>query len=193
MQRRNQKYEDLLKSGHDLFWKYGFKRVTIDEICKKADVSKMTFYKHFQDKFELAKRVFDRVVEEGFDRYRKIINDESPAPEKIRKLIMMKVEGTNDISPEFINDFYTGSGEMTRYVENKTKEMWDLVIKDFADLQEKGIYRRDIKPELVIKIQTKIIELLDDKSVTSLYDSQQDLLMEFTKFMFYGVSPLNDQ
>lgn len=189
MQNISKKYESVLRAGHDLFWKYGFKRVTVDEICKMADVSKMTFYKYFTDKTDLAKKVFDRAVQNGLDSLRAILNDESPAPEKIRKLIEMKMEGTNDISPEFINDFYTSPGEMTKYVEERTKEAWDLVIKDFSLMQEKGIYRKDIKPELIIKIQSKLIELLDDKSVTSMYDSQQELLMEFTRFMFYGVSP----
>lgn len=185
----NKKYESILKAGHDLFWKHGFKRITIDEICEKAGVSKMTFYKYFTDKQDLAKKVFDKAVEDGYERMRAILNDESPGPEKIRKLIIMKMEGTNDISPEFIKDFYTGSGELKKHVEEKTKKTWELIIKDFTVLQEKGIYRKDIKPELIIKIQLKLVELLDDISVTSLYDSHQDLLMDFTRFMFYGVSP----
>jgi hypothetical protein len=128
-------------------------------------------------------------VEDDLDKFRTIINEESSTPEKIRKLIIMKMEGTNDISQEFINDFYTGSGEMTEYVKERTKKTWDIMIKDFTVLQEKGIYRKDIKPELNLKIQLKIIELLEDKRITSLYDSRQDLLMEFTRFMYYGVSP----
>jgi AcrR family transcriptional regulator len=59
MQSASKKYESILITGHDLFWKFGFKRVTIDEICKKAEVSKMTFYKYFTDKIDLAKKVFD--------------------------------------------------------------------------------------------------------------------------------------
>lgn len=128
-------------------------------------------------------------MEDDLDKFRTIINEESSTPEKIRKLIIMKMEGTNDISQEFINDFYTGSGEMTEYVKERTKKTWDIMIKDFTVLQEKGIYRKDIKPELNLKIQLKIIELLEDKRITSLYDSRQDLLMEFTRFMYYGVSP----
>ncbi len=189
MNSGNKKFESILNAGHDLFWKHGFKRVTLEEICMKADVSKMTFYKYFKDKTDLAKRVFDRVVEDGEAQIRNIMQDDSPATEKIRKMIMMKMEGTNNISPEFINDFYTGSGELKEYVEERTKKAWDLLIKDFTMAQEAGVFRKDFKPELIIKIQTKIIELLNDKSVTSMYNSQQELLMEFARFMFYGVAP----
>ena len=49
----NPKYLDIFKTAKDLFWKYGIKRVSIEEICKEAKVSKMTFYKFFPNKIEL--------------------------------------------------------------------------------------------------------------------------------------------
>jgi len=42
----NQKYNQIIDTSKKLFWKYGIKRVTIEEICREAGVSKMTFYKH---------------------------------------------------------------------------------------------------------------------------------------------------
>jgi AcrR family transcriptional regulator len=46
----NQKYLKILAAGRDLFWKHGFKRVTIEEVCREAGASKMTFYKFFENK-----------------------------------------------------------------------------------------------------------------------------------------------
>lgn len=189
MENNRQKYDDILRNGRDLFWKYGFRRVTIEEICKKSGVSKMTFYKYFTDKTELAKRVFEWIVDEGQTELRKIMNDDSPAPEKIKKMITMKLEGTNNISNEFLQDFYTGSSELRNYVEEKTKIAWFQLINDFREAQKAGTFRKDFNPELIIRIQSKISELLEDESVTSLYDSRQELIMEFAKFMFYGIAP----
>jgi len=47
----NPKREQILTTGKELFWKFGFKRVTIEEICKEAGVSKMTYYKFFTTKW----------------------------------------------------------------------------------------------------------------------------------------------
>lgn len=183
------KYTSIVSAGRDLFWKHGFKRVTIDEICRKADVSKMTFYKYFPDKFELAKRVFDMIVAEGEIMFRKIMAEDSPATEKIKKMIMMKLESTDNISPEFLQDFYSGSSELRQYVEERSRKAWDILIDDIKKAQEKGVFRNDFRPELMMKIQSKISELLEDESVISLYRSRQDLIHEFAKFMFYGISP----
>jgi AcrR family transcriptional regulator len=36
--------EQIEHKARELFWKHGFKKVTIDEICKKANVSRKTYY-----------------------------------------------------------------------------------------------------------------------------------------------------
>ncbi|MBN1927463.1 MAG: helix-turn-helix transcriptional regulator, partial [Prolixibacteraceae bacterium] len=47
----------ILQSAKKLFWKYGIRKVSIDEICREAGVSRMTFYRLFKNKIELAKVV----------------------------------------------------------------------------------------------------------------------------------------
>lgn len=189
MEITTKKYNSIVAAGRDLFWKHGFKRVTVDEVCRKADVSKMTFYKYFPDKTELAMKVFDMIVAEGEVMFRKIMAEDSPAPEKIKKMIMMKLESTDKISSEFLQDFYSGSSELSRYVEERTRKAWNLLIDDIKKAQDEGIFRQDFRPELIMKIQSKISELLEDESVVSLYKSRQELIYEFAKFMFYGIAP----
>jgi hypothetical protein len=40
---KSKKYEDILDAAREKFWKYGFRRVSIEEICVQAKSSKMTF------------------------------------------------------------------------------------------------------------------------------------------------------
>jgi AcrR family transcriptional regulator len=64
----------ILASSRELFWKHGFRRVTVDEICEKTGISKMTFYRYFANKTELAKAVFSQAANEGYDQFRIIMN-----------------------------------------------------------------------------------------------------------------------
>ena len=57
MIRENPKRKKILDTAHELFWKHGLKRVSIEEICAVAGVSKMTFYKHFANKTALVKYI----------------------------------------------------------------------------------------------------------------------------------------
>jgi AcrR family transcriptional regulator len=189
MVKSNKKYNDILTTAKDLFWKHGFRRVSTEEICKKSGVSKMTFYKFFPNKIELAKTVFDSVVAEGEQKFKQILKEELPTSEKIKKIILLKVEGTNNISPEFMQDFYLGTEpELKTYVEERTRKAWDILIDHIKEAQETGIFRKNFKPELLIKVQFKLSELLEDKSVVNMYNSQQELILEFTNLLVYGIS-----
>ena len=39
-----------------------FDDITVAEICKKADISRITFYAHYDDKYQLAEDIFDDLV-----------------------------------------------------------------------------------------------------------------------------------
>ncbi|MBN2485102.1 MAG: TetR/AcrR family transcriptional regulator [Bacteroidales bacterium] len=186
----NKKYLAILESARELFWKYGFKRVSIEEICTKANASKMTFYKYFPNKIELAKAIFNNVVENGEKKFRGIIESNDTAAGKTQKILLLKLESTNDISPEFLQDFYTGTvPELKEYVAQRTFEAWQILKTDYKKAQEKGVIRKDLNIELLLKVQNKLVELLDDESLVGLFPSRQDLIMEFANLMVYGMMP----
>jgi AcrR family transcriptional regulator len=75
----------ILSTAKDLFWKHGFRRVSVEEICKKSGISKMTFYRYFPNKIEVAKAVFDKVSREGYEQFQSILNEISSPEEKSEK------------------------------------------------------------------------------------------------------------
>lgn len=177
-------------AAKDLFWKHGFKRVTVEEICAKAGISKMTFYRYFQNKTELAKTVFDKTANEGYDQFRLILTENSSPDEKIEKILLLKFEGTHDISQEFLMDFYSDRDSgLKEYVQQKTNEIWQKIISDFKSAQENGIFRHDIKIELFLAISRKLMELLDDQNIIGLYSNPQEMIMESARLLMFGISP----
>ncbi|GAO30137.1 TetR/AcrR family transcriptional regulator [Geofilum rubicundum] len=190
MRKLNKKQASLLNTGRQLFWKYGFKRVTIEEICREANTSKMTFYKYFPNKLELAKAVFDSVVDESLAHFQKILHADLPPSDKMKQLLMAKMEGTHDISKEFLADFY-GDAELglKDHIEQKTQETWSTMRKDFERAQENGLFRKDLNLDFYIYVSQKMIEIINDPYLNSLYSSADQLIMEFTNLLLYGVSP----
>jgi AcrR family transcriptional regulator len=187
--KTNKKYQDIMNTAHNLFWRHGFRRVSVEEICRKSDVSKMTFYKFFPNKFELAKAVFDEVLDDGMRKWDEIIHADISGSEKIKRIVQMKAEGTNEISKEFMEDFYFGTQpELKSYVEQRTTEMWRIIIKGFKVAQQKGWFRKDFKPEFIFYVSNKFVEIMSDENLLSLYDSPQELILEFTNFITYGIS-----
>lgn len=188
--KANKKYTNIVSIGKELFWKHGFRRVTIEEICKKAGVSKMTYYKFFPNKIELAKTVFRKEVEEGEAKFRELMQKDISPSEKIQQIILLKMESTNNISREFLEDFYTSEdSDMLAFVSEVTQKAWETMLVDFKEAQENGIFRNDFKPEFLMQISFKMIQFLKDEQLLSLYDKPQELIVEFSKFIAYGISP----
>lgn len=185
----NPKRQQILETGKDLFWKFGFKRVTIEEICKEAGVSKMTFYKYFDNKMALVKVLMDQILQTGLIKYRKLMDSEIPYPEKVMGMIELKREQTHAMSSEFFKDYLQSDDpEMIAYLEKLSQENLQLFINDFRKAQENGDIRKDLKVEFIMAVLNKLIDWVQhDESLLSLYDEPQDLAVELTRFMFYGI------
>jgi len=184
------KYSAIINAAKVLFWKYGFRRVTIDEICKEAKTSKMTFYKYFPNKLEVARAVFDKVADEGLVRFREIFTKNSTPSVKMKNILQLKLEGTDNISSEFLNDFYNNPElGLTPHIEAKTNILWKETLELFKSGQKEGWIRADMNVEFMFRFMQKSTPLLTDNEALKLFNSPQELIMELANMFVYGISP----
>jgi len=185
----NPKRQQILRTGKELFWKFGFKRVSVEEICKEAGVSKMTYYKFFNNKMELVKTLVDEILQSGLIKYRKLMDSALPYPEKVLGMIELKREQTHTMSSEFFKDYLqSGDPELIAYLEKLSQENLQIFIDDFRKAQENGEIRKDLKVEFIMAVLNQLMDWVQhDKALMELYDKPQDLAVEMTRFMFYGI------
>ena len=190
----NQKYQDILETAHHLFWKFGIRRVSIEEICREAGVSKMTFYRFFKNKIELARTVLDGIFNEAQEKYQALMAQDIPFAEKVKQQVVMKFEGTKEISGELIKDIYSGwNPELKAYFETTSQQMILMVRNDYINAIEKGWIRKDVKVDFIFYMSQKMAEMVTDPALLGLYSDAQELIMEFMNMMFYGILPRNDE
>jgi len=184
------KRKQLIHTAKDLFFKYGIKRVTVEEICLEANVSKMTFYKHFKNKNELLKTLLLQMYDEAMEKYRSIMEQDIPFEEKVRETIRIKFEGTDQMSQEFLSDYIPhAEPEMLAFVQKRMHETMGLIIKDYEEAQKRGDIRQDIKIEFILWYLNKIVDLMGDEELEKLYGTPQEMIMELVNFFFYGIMP----
>jgi len=187
---KSKKQIELLKIARELFWKHGFKRVSIEEVCLRAQVSKMTFYRFYSNKIELAKAVYDEEVNKGLNAFKAILAENLEPAEQIRKILFLKLKGTNDISQEFIKDFYDSPElGLKSYIEEKTRLIWNEMLNYFVQAQQKGLFRKDFKPAFFLNLSSHLTGMLSDENLQKLYDTPQELIIEIANFCIYGIAP----
>jgi AcrR family transcriptional regulator len=189
---KSKKYGDITAAARELFWKHGFRRISVEEICLQARVSKMTFYRFFPNKTALAKTVFDAVLDEGVMRFKSILAADTTASDKLSSMLLMKLEGTHDISREFLQDFY-GKAEpgLSAYIEEKKRSSWHEIAEGIRFAQEKGIFRSDFKPEFFLYLSEKVSEMVTNENMLKLYNNPRDLVLEMVRILTYGIARHN--
>jgi len=184
----NPKRDLILSTGKDLFWKFGFRRVTVEEICSKAGISKMTFYKFFSNKMELVKTLMDGILMESLKEYHRINNSDISYPEKVTRMIQLKKDQIQTMSNEFFKDYVqSGDPELAAYLNRLTQDNLQTFTDDFYQAQKNGDIRKELKVEFIMYIMSHLIEMTQDDNLLNLYDNPQDLVMEITNFLFYGI------
>jgi AcrR family transcriptional regulator len=190
LKENDSKREQLLTAAKTLFWKHGIRRVSIEEICREAGVSRMTFYKHFQDKDAVIRTILESLEKEGLDQYRTIMKSDSPFPEKVKAMVRMKSEQTEAASHEFFHDLHQhASPGIVQLLDRIHKDSMHLMEKDLIQAQKQGHFRAGIHPKFLMYLMDKMIELAHDEVLTRMYPSPQAMIMELTNFYFYGILP----
>jgi len=185
---QNIKYKHILSAGKDLFWKHGIKRVSVEEICTQANVSKMTFYKFFKNKRELAIAILDKTVGAALQNYKELIAKDCSFTDKVNAMLQMKMEGAKDASQEFIMDIYQNPAlNLLPYMEELGKKSLALTIDFLLDSQKKGFIRKEIKIDFILYYFNQMLKMTTDAALLSKYDKPEDLIMEATEFFFYGI------
>ena len=189
MEKRSRKLQAIVDAAKSLFWKHGIRRVTTEEICQVAGVSKMTFYKYFRNKTAVAKYILEDITETSMISYKKILDSEISYDQKIKKMIEMKLENSNDISQELIYDLYKNSDdEIAKTIEAIKIKMFDFLLDDFKKAQKSGDIRSSIKPEFFLYFLNKITEMMTDSELVSMYPDPKQIVAEVTNLFFYGIT-----
>jgi AcrR family transcriptional regulator len=184
----NERYNTFLNCASVLFRKHGIRRVTVEEVCREAGVSKMTFYRMFRNKNELAEKVLVRDMEGHMLKYRNIMKQEISFVEKIKKVIDLKHQESQNLSQEFIRDIYQlPEPGIQLKMEEYSKKALDEFMRDLKKAQKRGLIKNKLKPELIIYMIQTLTDLIQDEKLLNMYNNTQEAVMEATNFFFYGI------
>lgn len=56
-----------------------FEHISITELCREAEISRITFYSHYNDKYALLDEIFDDMLKVGMDDYYRRQRENNPA------------------------------------------------------------------------------------------------------------------
>ncbi len=182
------KQEQIEKAAKELFWKYGIRKVTTEEICREAGVSKMTFYKYFKNKIALAVQIFKDFGDELYDYYDEMINSHISFEKKLEQLIMLKLKAAENMSMEFIRDLYSADIKVVREMVDQMLNRSAKLTEIFIELGKKeGSIRKDMPNEFILFQLNQIVEMMRNDKLFSMFDNSKTLTRTILDYFFYGI------
>jgi AcrR family transcriptional regulator len=174
----SRKREQLIQTGEALFVKHGMRRVTVEEICREAGVSKPTFYKYFKNKEALARRVDELWIEEALERIDGIEDAEVPFPEKMRRILAVKQELAARPGPEFLEDLIGLELDLSHALRR--------VMRFLVQGQQRGEIRADVRPEFLMAAFEVLNSMQYDSRIRDLYGDAEALATDVFKLFHFG-------
>jgi AcrR family transcriptional regulator len=190
MEKQSGKFDAIAAAAKSLFWKHGIRRVSIEEICHDAGVSKMTCYKYFSNKTAIAKYLIEEMFESGIKAYKEIYHSDISYEEKVKKMLDLKMSNAHEMSQELLDDIYKNQDEeLSETIETIKKRMIGIYLDDIREAQKIGEIRNDVKPEFMLYFLNNLTEMLTDQRLVSIYSNPQQMISEVMTFFFYGIMP----
>jgi len=171
---RDQRIQNhILKQAQKLFFRKGYRKVTVDEIASAMSISKKTIYKHFSSKKEILEKTFDLYKENITEDINRILEDQDLAfPEKLKKVLSsigVNLSGMNAILFKDIHEYVPDLWERIRTY--KYEAAYLRFNKLIEEGRKYGYIKKEVNRAVVVALYASAIEyLLDPVFIKSLPD-----------------------
>ena len=187
--RKEQKKNNIRQAALELFQAFGFKKVSMSEIARRAGVSPVTIYNHFGSKQELIRDVVKSLSQSTLEKFKAVIRSEKPFVEKLETIILSKTEIANQFQGELLQSIIQNDPEMQRYFESIWQGEVNQIMSDFFEQGRKENY---ISPELSDEAISAYFDILRCGIRTStsgpLLEHNPNLVRDLIFLMTYGLN-----
>lgn len=143
----------IINKAGDLFFMYGIKSVSMDELASSLGISKRTIYENFKDKEDILNSLLIKIRDERNDVFKQFLADEYNVVEVFLKVI--EIHTQLPVSNEkFFQDIYKYYPKIATMMQ-KNMEKNNMLLQDFL---LNGISQGYIREDLNVKIAAFLVE-----------------------------------
>ncbi len=178
--RRQGKRDAIMNSAQELFMQYGFNKVSIADIARKASVSQVSIYNFFESKENLKRQLLKKLWENYYTAMISIIKNDGSIQNKIERLLFTVA----DYSRNYTANFMTESVRLQ--LENgedaSATQLADLDATVFSLLEQGkkvGVIRDSISTNAMVNfIEMFKYHIMHSPEAVAKYDMNPELLRE---------------
>jgi AcrR family transcriptional regulator len=186
---KERKRESICRAAAELFRSYGIDKTSIGDIARKAGVSPATIYNHFGGKNNLVHEIIKRLVREQLEKGRKIIESKKTFSEKLKDILVIKIEIVNRYDRELIKQVVNKDPVISEFFTDiYEKESKRLFFKLIEEGKEQGY----INPEISMDALFTYLEILRNgtegyAALLNASNGDNKMIEDLWDIFFYGI------
>lgn len=158
--------ERILEKSRELFFRYGLRNVTMDDIAKELGISKKTLYNHFDKKKSIVRKVTELYLACQSEQSKKLALESNDAIHELIALIHHINSTFESLDVRIVHDMQKYFPEAWELFEEHKQDFILRMIKDNLKRGiETGLYRNDIDIEIIARMRMEQIILAMNPSI----------------------------
>lgn len=151
----------IVLKTRDLFLRFGFKSVTMNDISRHLGISKKTLYQYVENKDDLISRVVKSYILEETSDLQDIQRDGENAIDEMVRLSRHWNRMLQKTHPSAVYDLRKYYRSAWNIIEKFRKEYaHDMILKNIKRGVNEGLYRNDINPDVISKLYMGMSEVI---------------------------------
>ncbi len=189
------KRQNILECAKRLFARYGYKKTSLDDVAKEADVVKGTLYYHFADKEALFAEVLRSESQIVIDRFEAVVSHSQSPVKQLAEIVTEHLAALKDIAHRLKVPREVGL-ELHPFLNKIATTYYPRERELLATILQEGIKQKIFHPMDVGFVAEAISHYLRAHELPWLFDMDEKQCQESAKKMIdlflYGIGVRND-
>jgi TetR/AcrR family transcriptional regulator, cholesterol catabolism regulator len=185
-----EKVNEILQKVSELYFKYGIKSVTMDDVARELGISKKTLYEYFIDKNDLVSKFLEFHIKKIRCVFEEEKEDDGNAIDHLLFISKIMRNFLQEMNPSVHYDLQKYYPAIFKSLfEYKRNNMLDSVKQNIIRGMKEGVYRKDLNPEIIAHIYVNRVEGSMDADFLKTNDfTSSELFSEMFTYHIRGIS-----
>jgi len=150
----------ILKAAQELFYSYGIRSITMDDIARHLSISKKTIYLFFEDKHQIVHVLCKMDCDMNTERIRQIADNSTDAIHEILQSMDFLGESLSRMNPNLIYDLQKyHPAAWDQFNTFREQHLMGVVEANLKRGIKQGVYRPDINVKILAKLRIEEVQM----------------------------------
>ena len=184
--------ERILETARELFFKYGIRSISMDDIAKELSISKKTIYQAYKDKDEVVHKLFQKKMELDQKKFHEVSRAAENVIEEMFNIMEQMRRLIGQVNPSVFYDLQKYHSDTWKLLKEFREDRIVMMVEEMLVRgMKQGYIRPDIHPKILARLRVEQIEMSFNPNIFApekfkVVDVQIALLENF----LYGICTL---